>query len=98
VFAVQTLVENAVRHGAAPRVDPTTIELTASVTGEMLTVAVHDNGDGASLRDLPSSNGTGLARLRERLAVLYEGRARLDLASEPNGGFAASFAAPFDAG
>ncbi len=78
-FALQTLVENAVRHGAAPRVDATTIVIRASLGQDTLEVTVQDNGVGTTNSALQSSSGTGLRRLRERLTVLYQGAATLTL-------------------
>ena len=92
-FALQTLVENAVRHGAAPRVEPTEITVTATGTPAAVTLRVHDTGSGAS-PDQTSGAGTGLARLRERLAALYGGAARLLLETGPAGGFAATLVIP----
>ena len=94
VFAVQTLIENAVRHGAAPRIEPTTIALCGATDQIELTVTVRDNGAGASADMLDRTPGSGLARLRDRLAVLYGKRGRLDLSSPPTGGFTASFVVP----
>jgi len=93
-FALQTLVENAVRHGAAPRVEPTEITVTARATSDETTVMVHDTGAGASPEQIAQSEGRGLKRLRERLAALYRGRARLDLAAGPKGGFTATLTVP----
>lgn len=93
VFSVQTLVENAVRHGAAPRVGPTMIDLSATRTNGTLAVSVRDNGDGAVREVMETSNGTGLRRLRERLAVLYDRRAHLDIDGS-SGGFVASLSLP----
>lgn len=80
-FALQTLVENAVRHGAAPRVDASTIHVEASGGADgTLRVAVRNpsGGDAGSGADaLAASTGTGLARLRERLSVLYGNAATL---------------------
>jgi hypothetical protein len=95
VFAVQTLIENAVRHGAAPRVEPTDITITGSMEKGALTFVVHDTGGGASVDQLEGRGGTGIKRLRDRLAVLYGSEARLEFASGATGGFSASLVIPF---
>ncbi|HEY4306684.1 MAG TPA: histidine kinase [Gemmatimonadaceae bacterium] len=96
VFAVQTLIENAVRHGATPRIEPTTVWLSAGAERNALTVGVRDNGAGALSDDLGATTGSGLARLRERLAALFGDRARLDVAPGASGGFTASFTIPLN--
>jgi hypothetical protein len=95
-FAVQTLVENAVRHGAAPRVEPTTITVTARLRDGMLELVVRDTGGGARTgsAEAGAGNGTGLKRLRERLATLYGNAARLEAASSAGGGFSATLVLP----
>ena len=93
-FALQTLVENAVRHGAAPRVEPTRVSIMARVDGDALRVDVRDDGAGADPD--ASTGGTGLARLRERLTWLYRGRARLELSGRPGAGFCATLVVPRD--
>jgi glucose-6-phosphate-specific signal transduction histidine kinase len=93
LFALQTLVENAVRHGAAPRIEATEVNIRAATENGTLTVTVRDTGDGASVEQL-ESNGTGLKRLRERLLVLYGPEARLEAARERGGGFTASLVIP----
>ena len=96
-FAAQTLVENAIRHGAAPRVEPTDVTIAARVDHGMLTFSVRDTGAGATDAQLSNGTGTGLRRLRERLAVLYAGRARLDIAPA-SPGLTATLLIPQDAG
>ncbi|MEO5818265.1 MAG: histidine kinase [Gemmatimonadaceae bacterium] len=93
LFALQTLVENAVRHGAAPRVGATDILIRASVWNGNLIVAVHDDGDGTAA---VSENGTatGLKRLRERLNVLYGTEATLTAGRKESGGFLARLVIP----
>ncbi len=57
-------------------------------------MTVRDNGAGASASQLGASPGTGLARLRERLLVLYAGGARLDITTGASRGFTATLVIP----
>jgi Histidine kinase len=93
-FALQTLVENAVRHAAAPRVEPTELKVCASVTNQVLLLSVVDDGAGAKTQDIEQGAGTGLRRLRERLAWLYGTEARLVLSNLSTGGFSAMLSIP----
>jgi hypothetical protein len=95
-FALQTLVENAVRHAAAPRIQATQLKISASVAGGMLTLSVADDGGGASAEEIERGTGTGLRRLRERMRWLYGDRARLQLVSELRDGFTATLRVPQD--
>jgi signal transduction histidine kinase len=83
-----------VRHGAGPSVEPTDVTVSASVVGGELTVRVRDNGAGATAEQMAASAGTGLRRLRERLAVLYDGQARLDVSTSPGEGLEATLVIP----
>jgi len=93
-FALQTLVENAVRHGAAPRIDPTRVTISATLVDAGLLIRVADDGAGAEVGAIEHGAGTGLRRLRERLRWLYGDRARLDVTSAPGAGFAAELCVP----
>jgi LytS/YehU family sensor histidine kinase len=92
-FALLTLVENAVRHGAEPNVDTTEIVIRAAARDDTLVVTVDDSGVGQRNGD-GALGGTGLKRLRERLVVLYDSRARLETAPRAPHGFAASLILP----
>jgi LytS/YehU family sensor histidine kinase len=66
---LQTLVENAVKHGLEPKRAGGSIWLSARPEGNRLSISVVDDGHG--LNDLRSGAGIGLANLRERLMLLY---------------------------
>jgi hypothetical protein len=93
-FALQTLVENAVRHGAAHRVAPTEIVVSAAGTEEALTLSVRNTGDGPPPQAAGNGTGTGLSRLRERLALLYGDAARLTCGAREDGGYEAVLIVP----
>ncbi len=65
VLGLQVLVENAIRHAIAPRVEGGTLQIRVEAEGQGLRVSVEDSGDGTSR----GKNGTGqaLANLRARL-------------------------------
>ncbi len=93
-FALQTLVENAVRHGVAPRTRRTDLHIAARLEAERLTLGVRDNGMGADSAHIEGSAGTGLKRLRERLAWLCGTAAQLDLVCAVGQGFSATLTLP----
>jgi len=79
-FAIQHLVENAVRHGIANRSDAGRILIRATRANDMLEVIVEDDGGGIAAQRA-SADGHGIQNTRERLRTLYGERASLDLAS-----------------
>jgi len=84
-FSLQTLVENAVRHAVAPRPDGGSISIRAERGQGRLRIVVEDDGPGIAAGAL-HNGGLGLRLLRERVAVLHAGAARLDVTSVPGGG------------
>jgi len=68
---VQTLVENAVKHGACAVRGPAMVVVTASAERERLIVSVTDNGAGFDVAAAPASPGVrggyGLLNVRQRL-------------------------------
>jgi len=93
-FSLQTLVENAVRHGAEMRVAPTEIVVTASVTRSDLKLSVWNAAGQLPVRSTENGVGTGLSRLRERLAFLYGDDAQLTCGAREDGGFEAVLVVP----
>lgn len=93
-FALQTLIENAVRHAAAPRAQTTDVLIDAHRDGDDLVIRVADDGPGAASQKVAQSEGTGLRRLRERLGWLCGAAATLEIRTQPGQGFAATLRLP----
>ena len=94
-FALLTLVENAVRHGAEPNLEPTDVTVHGRVSGGALALTVRDTGAGPAQPAAGEREGSGLWRLRERLRGLYGRDGRVTIDSAPSGGgFMASLVIP----
>jgi signal transduction histidine kinase len=92
---LQPLVENAIRHGVAPKARPGWIEIRARRAGARLRLEVCDSGDGVAPERLSALNGgVGLQNTRERLEHLYPGRHQL-VFSNLERGFSVTVAIPF---
>jgi signal transduction histidine kinase len=86
-MALLTLVENAVRHGIDPSEEGGTIAVEVRVAEGRCRIRVADSG--AGLRSSDRGLGTGLAALRERLALVFGNEATLRIrAREPRGAVA----------
>lgn len=96
---LQPIVENAIRHGIAPRSTPGRIEIRAERNNGTLRIQVRDNGPG--LPGNPNADnlykeGLGLANTRARLEQLYGAAHRFDLANDPDGGLVVTLEIPSD--
>lgn len=94
---LQPLVENAIRHGIGPRVEPGHVLVRAARRGATLELEVRDDGVGvpeAALADL--SHGVGLSNTRSRLAHLYGDRHRFAVTRPPGGGLSVAIVVPVD--
>jgi K+-sensing histidine kinase KdpD len=73
-FALQTVMENAVKHGVSKVVPPKRIRLSLAAEGAGCVLEVEDNGPGIDLSRIRAS--TGLNNVLHRMETLY-GRADL---------------------
>jgi len=90
-FMLGTLVENAIKHGIAPRASGGRVQIRARRRDNGLEIRVSDDGVGIH----PGSGaGLGLANTRARLATLFGDSGRLHLAARPEGGAIATITLP----
>jgi two-component system, LytTR family, sensor kinase len=90
---LQPVVENAVKHGIAPRISPGRVELRALRRGGRLELEVSDDGPG--IPESARANGIGLGNVRRRLSRIYGGDYRLEVGARPGGGTRVRFDLPW---
>ena len=90
---LQTLVENAIKHGLEPKAEGGRLEISAEIVDGQLAVHVLDTGVGFMPK---SEGGVGLANIRERLKALYNGRAELIISVPPGGGTCVTIKVPYE--
>ncbi len=98
VLIIQPLVENAVKHGIAPKPGGGTLGLRARVDplAGSIRIGVRDDGVGMDSEiltevatgtyDSPEGHGVGLRNIHERLERLYGNRYQFDIRSSPGKG------------
>lgn len=91
---LQTLVENALKHGIARRPQGGEIAIAARLTAANLELEVLNSGE---LREPASGTGIGLRNARERLGLLYGGGASLVLENGNQGRVSARVTLPLRA-
>ena len=89
---LQTLVENAIKHGLEPKPGGGGIWIRAGVDGSGLSVTVAD--DGLGFRTDGAGTGIGLKNLRERLRLMYGSAATFAIGNNFPHGVAATITMP----
>jgi LytS/YehU family sensor histidine kinase len=87
----QTLVENALKHGAHASNQPGTVKYT--LTGDQKNIRFEVRNPG-SLKAPPRTNGTGLVNAKRRLQLIYGRKAELNLRMTDAGEVAAELVLP----
>lgn len=93
-FALQHLVENAIRHGIAKDTDAGLLLITATRSADVLEITVVN--DGISIDpNAPVPPGHGIDNTRERLRALYGDKASLEIVPRAEGGTIATLRVPY---
>lgn len=93
---LQPVVENAILHGIAQKVQPGTVEIIARVQDRRLQLLVRDDGPGFDIpHDGLAREGIGLSNTRERLERHYGADYQMVLKSEKGHGVTVSLVLPF---
>jgi sensor histidine kinase YesM len=101
---LQTLVENAIKHGIEPQPEGGRLQVSAEVRDGQLEIVVSDTGVGLNAErgaapgaapGAASATGTGLQNIRERLQLHYGAQAQLELLPQPQGGALARLRLPY---
>ena len=91
---LQSLVENAIKHGIECKAQGGTLQVAAEVVDNRLRVTVTD--DGLGFGAVPSNGtGLGLQSIRERLKLLFQDRAQLDITANLPSGVRAAIEVPY---
>ena len=91
---LQTLVENAIKHGLEPKAEGGRLTVRAEIVHGKLQVSVADTGLGFG-RAATAGTGVGLANIRERLQLLHGPKAALTVAENPGGGTIVTITVPY---
>ncbi len=93
---LQSLVENAIKHGLEPKADGGSLSVSAEVAHGKLHVSVADTGVGFA-RAATAGTGTGLSNIRERLKLIYGDAAELRIAPNAPTGTRVTIVVPYKA-
>ncbi|MFO1288909.1 MAG: histidine kinase [Rubrivivax sp.] len=91
---IQTLVENAIKHGLEPKPEGGKLSVKAQIVHGKLQVVVADTGLGFG-KAATAGTGVGLANIRERLLLLYGTKASLTVAENTPSGTVVTVTVPY---
>ena len=91
---LQSLVENAIKHGLEPKAEGGLLRVGAEIVHGKLAVTVADTGLGFG-KAATVGTGIGLSNIRERLALLYGDKASLTVTETDGGGTSVTITVPY---
>jgi len=95
-MVIQSLVENAIKHGLEPQAEGGQLTVRAQIVHGQLAVSVADTGSGFG-QTATAGTGIGLANIRERLMLLYGDKAALNVAANTPSGTVVTVTVPYAA-
>jgi hypothetical protein len=91
---IQSLVENAIKHGLEPKPEGGTLTLRAEIIHGKLAVTVADTGLGFG-KAATAGTGVGLNNIRQRLQLLYGSKASMTVAENSPSGTVVTLVVPY---
>jgi signal transduction histidine kinase len=83
---LQPLVENAIKHGIAPRSSGGKVRLSARLENSKLVMTVEDDGLGYGNSTSTAGAKSGLANCRSRIELMYGDQGKFEIAPRAGGG------------
>ncbi|MDP3823165.1 MAG: histidine kinase [Burkholderiales bacterium] len=93
---IQSLVENAIKHGLEPKAEGGTLSVKAEIVHGKLAVTVADTGLGFG-KAATAGTGIGLNNIRERLQLLYGNKAQMAITENAPSGTVVTLTVPYQA-
>ena len=93
---IQSLVENAIKHGLEPKAEGGTLSVRAEIVHGKLAVTVADTGLGFG-KAATAGTGIGLNNIRERLQLLYGSKAQMAITGNAPSGTVVTLTVPYQA-
>jgi len=83
---LQPIVENAIKHGLADKVDGGNVSIRSRCTEHRVIIEVEDDGVGMAASAGSTGTGIGMLNVQERLQVVYGDAAEINIESQPGSG------------
>ena len=93
-FSLQTLLENAIKHGISPKEEGGAIQVGIRRHRDFLAISVDDDGMGSEPESVQKAEGKGLHLLERRVSTLFGDTASLTWKTSPGKGFSALLRLP----
>ncbi|WP_428474627.1 sensor histidine kinase [Photobacterium profundum] len=93
---IQPLIENALTHGIEPIAKGGKVTLDIVNIGKTMQISVTDNGAGFSPIPHAAGHGLGLENIRQRIEMLFDGKASISIKEHQAGGVISTLILPIE--